>query len=348
MSISKKHFGFMPDGEEVFLYELDNGKNLKAEILSYGGIIRSLFVKNFAGEWIDVVFGRDSLEEYVNNSGFFGAFVGRYANRIEDGKFILNGKEYTLFANNGRNSLHGGKKGFDKYVLKENNITDGENPSVEFSLFSPDGDEGYPGNLEVKLTYTATENNSLVLHYEAVSDKDTIINLTNHSYFNLNGAGNGTILNHEFETNCSFYTPNTKECMPNGEILSVKDTPFDFLSSKKMGEGINSDHPQIEMFGGFDHNLIIDGKGFRKAATLFGDQSQITMDVFTNKPAFQLYTANSADKSRVCKDGKYYQKHGALCIETQFYPNSTTYSHFPSPVLKKGEKYDYITEYKFR
>ena len=337
----------MPDGEEVFLYELDNEKNVKAQIINYGGIIKNLWVKDSGGNYIDVVLGRDTLEEYFNNNGCFGAFIGRYANRVGNSKFTLNGTEYQLFANNGKNSLHGGKKGFDKYVLKENSVDSSAEPSVTFEMLSPDGDEGYPGNLKVTLTYELTADNGLVIHYEAVSDKDTVINFTNHSYFNLNGASSGDALGHTLWMNCPFYTPNTKECMPCGEILSVKDTPFDFLTPKKVGDVIFSDCEQLSMFKGFDHNFVIDGKGFRKAATLTGEKSGIVMDVYTDKPGVQLYSGNGIQTDRVCKNGLTYPRYGGLCLETQFFPNSTSFSHFPSPIFKAGEVYDYKTEYRF-
>ncbi len=347
MSIKKSHFGFMPDGKEVFLYELDNGKNLKAQIINYGGIIKNLWVKSGSGAFVDVVLGRDTLEEYFENTGCFGAFIGRYANRIGGSKFTLNGTEYSLFANNGKNSLHGGKKGFNKYLLAESSVTDSETPSVTFEMLSPDGDEGYPGNLKVKLTYRLNSSDGIEIHYEAVSDKDTIINLTNHSYFNLNGDSSGDTLGHTLWMNCPFYTPNTAECMPCGEVLSVKGTPFDFLTPKKVGDAINADSEQLRMFNGFDHNFVIEGSGFRKAATLTGDKSRIVMDVFTNKPGVQFYSCNGVQKGRVCKNGATYPKHGGLCLETQFFPNSTTFSHFPSPIFKAGEVYDYKTEYRF-
>lgn len=346
MGITKKYFGTMPNGEEVFSYELI-GKNVRAEILNYGGIIKNLWVKASSGEYVDVVLGRDSLEEYLNNSGFYGAFVGRYANRIGGSRFSIGENEYTLFANNGKNSLHGGKKGFDKYVLKEVSVSDTNTPTVVFEHISPDMDEGYPGNLNVKLTYSVSDNDGLVIHYEAVSDKDTIINFTNHSYFNLNGAGNGDVYGHTLWMNCSFFTPASEECMPTGEVLSVKDTPFDFTLPKVMGEAITSDYPQVSMFGGFDHNFVIEGTGYRKCATLSGDKSGIVMDVFTDKPGVQLYTGNGINHERICKGGLTYKKHGGLCLETQFFPNSMVHTHFPSPIFKAGEKYDYTTEYRF-
>lgn len=346
MSIVKKSFGFMPDGQEVFSYLLDNGKKVKAEILSYGGIIKNLWVKTNSGEYLDVVLGRDTLEEYLDNDGYFGALIGRHANRIYKGKFCIGNTEYSVGINDGGNSLHGGVKGFDKYVWEVVEKDDENNPSLVMSIVSPDGEEGFPGELKVTVTYTLSENNGLIIHYEAVSDKDTVVNLTNHSYFNLNKQGEN-IDSLNLQMNCSFYTPNTDECMPYGEILSVKGTPFDFTAGKKVGKDIHSDYPQIKEFDGYDHNFIIDGQGFRKAAVVSSDDTGITMEVYTDKPGVQLYTGNCIQEGRICKNGQTYKKHDALCLETQYFPNSTSYRHFPSPILKAGEKYDFTTEYRF-
>lgn len=347
MSITKKSFGFMPDGKEVFLYTLDNEKNVKAEILSYGGIIRSIFVKDNNGEYRDIALGRDTLEEYFNNEGYFGALIGRHGNRIYRGKFNINGCEYSATTNDNGNSLHGGVSGFDKYVWDVVEKDDDNNPTLILSITSPDGDQGFPGNLKVNVTYTVNENDGLSIKYEAVSDKDTVVNLTNHAYFNLNGIGNGNIYNLDLKMNCSFYTPNTNECMPYGEILSVKGTPFDFTSYKKIGEDINSDYEQFSMFGGYDHNFVIDGCGFRKAIELYSEKTGILMEVFTDKPGVQMYTGNCIEEGRVCKNKETYKIHDALCLETQYFPNSTSYKHFPSPILKANEKYEFTTEYKF-
>jgi len=347
MSIIKEKFGITPDGKEIYSYVLDNEKNIKAEILNYGGIIRSLWIKNKNGEYVDVVLGRDTLEEYLNNEGYFGALIGRHANRIYRGNFTINGSDYNVGINDKGNSLHGGITGFDKYVWNVVELNDEKEPSITLSIVSPDGDEGFPGRLEVFVKYSLNEKNGLEIHYEASTDKDTVVNLTNHSYFNLNGAGNSNVLNHSMKMNCSFYTPNSDECLPYGEILSVKNSPFDFTKEKLIGSDINSCTPQIKMFEGYDHNFVIDGYGFRKAVTLKGNETGISMEVYTDKPGVQLYTGNYIEIDRVCKDGKKYEKYGGLCLETQFFPNSTSFSHFSCPILKKGEKYSYTTEYRF-
>ena len=347
MSITKRKFGNTPDGKEVYAYTLDNERNIKVEILNYGGIIRSLLVKGKNNEYIDVVLGRETLDEYMNNEGYFGALIGRYANRIYRGKFSINGTDYNIGISDNNNSLHGGIKGFDKYIWNVEEVNFGKNPSIVLSLVSPDGDEGFPGELKVSVEYSLNEKNGLEIHYEAISNKDTVVNLTNHSYFNLNGAGNSDVLNHLMQMNCSFYTPNSDECLPYGEILSVKDSPFDFTEEKLIGCDINSDSSQIKLFNGYDHNFVIDGYGFRKAITLKSNVTGISMEVYTDKPGVQLYTGNYIDTNRICKQGKKYKKYGGLCLETQFFPNSTSFSHFSYPILKKGQKYNFTTEYRF-
>jgi len=346
MSITKRKFGNTPDGQEVYAYILDNEKNVKVEILSYGGIIRSLWVKDKNGEYTDVVLGRDTVEEYTNNSECFGALIGRYADRIYRGKFTINGTLYNVTQNDSNgNCLHGGTKGFDKYVWNEEEVIDGKTPAILLSLVSPDGDEGFPGNLKTFVRYSLNEKNGLEIHYEATSDKDTVVNLTNHSYFNLNGAGNSDVSNHSLQMNCCFYTPNSDECLPNGEILSVKNSPFDFTKEKLVGSDF--DTPEVRQFNGYDNNFVIDGCGFRKAATVKADKTGIVMEVYTDKPGVVFYTGNDIDTNRICKDGKKYEVHGGLCLETQFFPNSPSFSHFSCPILKKGDLYSFTTEYRF-
>lgn len=340
MSIIKKKEGII-DGKEVFLFTLDNGNGLYAQILNYGGIIKSLVYKG-----TDVVLGRDDLEDYLDNDGYFGAIIGRNSNRIENSEFELSGKIYKLFNNDGRNNLHGGKCGFDKKVW-DVKIIDSDEPSLVLKLFSPDNEEGFPGNANIEVTYTLTKYNSLKIHYEGVCDKDTVLNLTNHSYFNLNGHSNGTVDNHTLWLNSDFYTPNNSECLPYGEVLTVKNTPFDFTIPKQLKESFSSNDEQITMFDGIDHNFALNGREYRFVAELKGEVSDIKMKVYTDRPAVQIYTGNVIDNKRVCKGGYTYPKHGAICLETQTFPNSLKYSHYPNAILKCKEKFESTTEYKF-
>ncbi len=344
MSITKTEYGKMPSGETVFSYLLDNG-NISAEILTYGGIVRRLCVPDADGKKRDVVLGRASLEDYLHNDGYLGALIGRHANRIAGSQFEINGTTYHVGVNEGSNSLHGGIIGFDKkiWTAKED---DSDEPSLTLSLVSPDGDEGFPGELNVNVIYSLTRENALKIDYAAVCDKDTVVNLTNHSYFNLSGHDSGTIDNQILSINSMFYTPNNAECMPTGEVLSVKDTPFDFTEPKKIGRDIDSDHAQIMMFGGYDHNFAIEGRGYRLAASAVSEESGVCMEVYTDKPALQLYTSNGLKEGEY-KDGARYGKHCAFCLETQYFPNAMAHSHYPSPILKKGEEYRFTTEYRF-
>ena len=328
------------NGSEISLYTLDNGRGFTAEIYNYGGIIRNLAINGR-----DIVLGREAFEDYLNNDGYLGAAIGRHANRIKNSRFVLNGKEYTVGANENDNSLHGGVVGFDKYVWNAEEI-DGAEPALMLSIESPDGDEGFPGNLSLKMTYTLTAENSFKIHYEAVCDKDTVLNLTNHSYFNLDGHNSGTVYNQTLWLNSEFYTPNNDECMPYGEILSVKGTPFDFTTAKKIGQDISSDYEQTKMFGGYDHNFALCGRGFRKVAALTSSDGTIEMDTYTDLPGIQVYSANCLEAG-CYKGGASYGKHNAVCLETQFFPNSMDNSHFIAPVLKAGDKFDSVTEYKF-
>ena len=346
MSISKTDFGTMPNGEKAYLFTLDNGNGLKAEITNYGGIVKSLFVNDKNGNPTDVVLGRDSLDEYLNNFGFYGAAIGRHANRIANSEFVLNGTVYKVGANEGKNSLHGGIVGFDKKLWSAETV-DGSEPSLILSLVSPDMEEGFPGTLNVKITYTLTKDNALKINYNAVSDKDTIVNLTNHSYFNLAGHASGEMTEQVLQINSSFYTPNCKECMPTGEVLSVMGTPFDFRVPKPIGQDIDADFEQIQMFGGYDHNFVLDGRGYRLGAVANCPSNGITMKMYTDKPAVQLYTTNGVEDGRVCKDNTIYKVHQAFCLETQYFPNSMKFSHYPSPILKKGDTYDFTTSYQF-
>ncbi len=339
--IKKESFGKLND-KDVFLYTLDNGCGLSAEITNYGGIIKSLV---FNGT--DVVLGRDNLEEYLQNDGYYGALIGRNSNRIANAEFELNGKKYELYKNDGNNNLHSGKIGFDAKVWDAEMFDDAE-PSLVLTLHSPDGEEGFPGNADIKVTYTLTKENSIKIHYEGKCDEDTIMNLTNHSYFNLNGHDSGVIDGHTICLDCSFYTPNNDECMPTGEVIKVDGTAFDLRTPAKFGDVFNSNDEQVKMFGGFDHNFCLNGRGFRKIATLMGDKTGIEMETYTDQPGVQIYSGNMIIEDRVCKEGIIYKKHNAVCLETQVFPNAMANPHFPSPILKKDDKYDTITEYKFK
>ncbi len=341
MAIKKELFGKAFD-KDVYLFTLDNGKDLTAEIINYGGIIKRLIYKG-----VDVVLGRNTMEEYLNNSGYLGALVGRNSNRIANSEFILNGKKYKLYSNNGKCNLHGGKQGFSDKVWNFE-CKDEIEPELVLTLNSPDGEEGFPGNAEIKVTYKLTKRNSIEIHYEGICDSDTIINMTNHSYFNLNGHGSGTINKHIMKLESEYFTPNNEECYPTGEVKKVEETAFDFRTPQKLEDGFNADCKQIKMFGGYDHNFAISGSGFRKFCELKGDLTGIVMEGHTDCVGVQVYTSNSLDEPNPCKDDAVYGLHQGICLETQDFPNAINYSHFPSVVLKKGTKYDTKTEYLFK
>jgi aldose 1-epimerase len=347
MSITKTLYGKTKCcGREVYSYTLDNGNGLSAEILSYGGIIKNLFVTTKDGKKVDVVLGRDNLDEYLKNDGYIGALIGRHANRIKKGTFELDGVTYNVGINEGANSLHGGVKGFDSKIWNAVEAGTDEEPSLILTLVSKDGEEGFPGNLTVSVTYTLTKENALKIAYRAVSDKDTLCNMTNHSYFNLAGHDSGVVDEQVLQINGDFYTPNDSECMPTGEVISVTGTPFDYRAPKPIGQDIDADFPQVQAVGGFDHNYLIAGRGYRKAAAAVSEATGIIMEVYTDQPAMQLYTANALPNG-VHKNSADYPIHGAFCLETQCVPNAMEFSHYPGPILKKNEVYDTVTEYKF-
>ena len=347
MPIIKTFFGKTKCGKDVYQYTLDNGNGMISEILSYGGIIKSLIVNDKDGLGVDVVLGRDTLEEYLNNTCCLGAAIGRNGNRIENAEFELNGEKYILAKNNGNNNLHGGFVGFDHRVWDVKEVEKDGEPSLVMTLVSPDGEEGFPGTVTVTMTYTLTKDNSFKINYKALTDKDTIINLTNHSYFNLSGHASGTMCDQVLYLNSSFYTPNDEGCVPTGEIASVFGTPFDFRVPKPVGQDIQADFNQIEMFGGYDHNFVIDGDGYRTAGVLKSLETGIVMETKTDCPGVQIYTANGLGSDRKCKDGAVYSNYAGICLETQKFPNAPKHKHFPSTVVKAGEVYETTTEYKF-
>lgn len=349
MSIEKKYFESTPDGTNVYSFILTNSKGTVIEIINFGGIVRSFRVPDGKGRFDDVVLGFDKLEDYIKEGPYFGAIIGRYANRIAKGSFRLNGAEYKLAVNNGPNHLHGGLIGFDK-VVWEPRILDNE--SLELSYTSKDMEEGFPGNLEVKVTYTLAEDNSLKINYLALTDKDTIVNLTNHSYFNLSGHASGSILSHKVYINADKFTPADKDSIPTGELRDVEGTPMDFTKLKKVGDEINSSYEQIVFAKGYDHNFVINREdgGLVKACEVVDENSGRTMEVYTTMPGVQFYTGNFIEESVVGpgKDGAKYLNYSGLALETQFFPDSINIKHFPSPILRAKEEYRHTTIYKFR
>ncbi len=346
MSIVKKHFGNLQDGSQVDLFTLTNSNNMKVGILNYGGTVVSIEVPDKNGKFDDVALGYDTIEKYCKNTCYFGALIGRHGNRIEDSKFELNGKVYNLAVNDGKNHLHGGIKGFDKVIWKAEPSTDGK--SLKLTYTSPDGEENYPGNLDVTVTYSLTDENELKLDYFAVSDKDTVINLTNHTYFNLAGHASGDVLKHQMMINADKFTVINNEGIPTGEIRDVKGTPLDFTELTEIGVGIDSTYEQMICGKGYDHNWVlkVSGKKPEKAAEVYCSETGRLMEVFTTKPGVQFYSGNFVTKHEG-KNGAIYGKRGGLCLETQFFPNAMKHKNFPSPILKAGEEYKYTTIYKF-
>ncbi|MCB1099408.1 MAG: galactose mutarotase [Verrucomicrobiae bacterium] len=347
-SISKKPFGKTKDGQAVELYTLKNANGLSADIMTYGGTVVSLNVPDKAGKMADVVLGFDTLAEYEEKSPYFGCITGRYTNRIAKGKFTLEGEEYTLAVNNDVNHLHGGLKGFDKHVWKASAEETSHGPAVTFKHTSPDGDEGYPGTLSMEVTYALTNDNALRIDYKATTDKATVINLTNHSYFNLGGEGNGTILDHEVTLFADMFTPTDATAIPIGELASVEGTPFDFRKSTPIGQRIDAADTQIKYGQGYDHNFVVNGKPgtLRPTAIVHDPKSGRVMEISTTEPGVQLYTGNFLD-GLAGKGGKTYVRRGALCLETQHFPDSPNQVTFPSVVLRPGATYTHTTVHKF-
>ncbi len=347
-SLKKEAFQDIVDGKSTDLFVLKNTKNAQAMLTNYGGRIVGLWVPDKHGKLIDVVPGFDSIKTYVNlKEPYFGAIIGRFGNRIAKGKFTLDGKEYTLAKNNGPNTLHGGKKGFQNVVWDGKMM--GSN-SVQFSYFSKDMEEGFPGNLQVHVTYTLKNDNSLQIEYTATTDKKTVINLTNHAYFNLNGEGSGTINNHLLQINADNFTPVDSTLIPIGIINSVKGTPFDFRKPVAIGTKVNDNNEQLKAGKGYDHNFVLNkntGKGFFKAATVVGDKSGIVMEIFTDQPGLQFYGGNFMRSRNTFKSGAKDDHRTAFCLETQHFPDSPNQPDFPSTVLEPGKKYYTQSIYKF-
>ena len=342
-----KEFGTLENGQKVYIYELKNSKNMSVQITNFGAVIMSIIVPDKNGNMADVVLGHDQLEKYLNNGDYLGAIVGRHANRIEDASFELNGVLYQLLKNDGKNNLHGGKIGLHN-MLWEAQITDScDESSLSLKVTMPDGLENFPGNLDVTVKYTLTEDNQLVIDYYAVSDKDTVVNLTNHAYFNLAGHNSGDTLGHKVMINADKFTVNNNECIPTGEIRDVKGTVMDFTQMSFFEPGLKSGDEQIKCGNGYDHNWVLNSKGDINvlAAELYHPQSGRAMEVYTTKPGIQFYSGNYLNL--IGKNNTPYKKWQGVCLETQYFPNAMKHKHFPSPILKANETYHHVTIYKF-
>lgn len=343
-NITKQQFGSLSCGKPVYSFKLTNSKGAYLEVIEFGGAIRSIVIPDNSGALIDVALGYDDLNSYVNQDKYIGALIGRHGNRVEDAKFKLGRKVYTLARNDGRNNLHGGPRGFDKRLW--HGEIDGE--SLVLTYRSEDGEEGFPGNLDVTVRYSFTEDNALIIDYKAESDADTLCNLTNHCYFNLDGQASGSILEHSLKINATHFTVGNSECLPTGYVAKVEGTPLDFTDFHTIGERIGEKYEQLIFAGGYDHNFCPDGKGMRQVATLKAAKSGIVMDVYSDLPGIQFYSGNFLDGTAPYgKGGKPIEKRTGLCLETQFYPNAMKYRNFEQPVLRAGEKYHHVTVYSF-
>ncbi len=347
--MAKERFGKTLDGIEVYVYTLKNAGGMEARITNYGGILISLKVPDRSGKLDDVVLGYDSLSQYISNSPYFGAIVGRYANRIGKAKFILNGHDYALAANNGPNSLHGGIKGFDKVVWNVNGVDSKPGKSLALTYLSKDGEEGYPGNLTVEVVYSLTDSNELRVDYKAMTDKPTVLNLTHHSYFNLAGAGNGDILSHELYIDADRFTPIDSTLITTGELRPVKGTPMDFTKPTAIGARINEKDEQLKYGLGYDFNWVLNKKDseLKLAARVQEPTSGRVMEVFTTEPGIQFYSGNFLNGSNIGKGGKKYDHRYGFCLETQHFPDSPNKPNFPSTELVPGKTFDSTTIYKF-
>ncbi|MEW2921646.1 aldose epimerase family protein [Muricauda sp. ANG21] len=345
-TIKEEGFNTTIDGKSVKLFWLQR-KDLKMAMTNYGGRIISLFVTDKNGNRIDVNIGRSNIKEYIESpEAYFGATIGRVGNRIASGRFTIDGNGYDLPTNDNRNTLHGGYKGFQDVVWDAEQSNE---HTLILTYTSPDMEEGFPGNLQAKVTYSLTENNAVRIEYEATTDKPTVINLTNHAYFNLNGEGSGTILNHKLQINADRFTPVDSGLIPTGELREVASTPFDFRKQHTIGERIEVANEQLEFGNGYDHNYVLNGdeNGLHHAAKVIGDKSGVVMEVFTEEPGIQFYSGNFMDSKNTLKSGAKDDFRTAFCLETQHFPDSPNQPEFPSMQLNPGDIYHTVTEYRF-
>ncbi|MCC5904320.1 MAG: galactose mutarotase [Halomonas sp.] len=353
----KSVFGHLPDGRQVDVYRFTNANGIELQVTNYGGIILSLKTPNLAGEFDDIALGFDSLEAYLSDeyrqaNPYFGAIIGRYGNRIANGQFSLNGEQYTLATNDGSNHLHGGQQGFDRVLWQAEPFDNDIGSGLVLRYTSEDGEEGYPGRLETEVTYTLTDNDELMVDYRAVTDKATPINLTQHSYFNLKGEGNDTILDHQLMINAAAFTPVNESLIPTGEIRSVEGTPFDFTQATPIGERIDQENEQLAFGGGYDHNFALErgdasSNELVLAAKVWEPQSGRAVEITTTEPAIQFYSGNFLAGDLIGKQGQAYQHRSGFALETQHYPDSPNQGTFPSTVLEPGATYRSRTVYRF-
>lgn len=345
--LKKSDFNIVIDGKQVNLFTLKNRSGMITEITNYGGKVVSLWTPDKKGHYEDIVLGYSNISDYLSSKEkYFGALIGRYGNRIAKGKFSLNGKEYDLANNNGPNHLHGGNNGYESVVWDAKQV---DNQTLELRYVSKNLEEGYPGNLTIKVVYRLTDNNELKIEYWATTDAPTVVNLTHHSFFNLKGSGNGTINNHLLQINAPYYTPVDDGLIPTGEIATVENSPFDFQKTIAIGERVDTENQQLKYGLGYDHNYVLNQKlqGLNYAAKVMEPISGRTMEVYTNEPGLQFYGGNFLNGTEVGKNRKAYEYRTAFCLETQHFPDSPNNTHFPSTTLNPGEKYYSICIYKF-
>jgi aldose 1-epimerase len=343
----RKQFGLTPEGTRVDLFTMRNDQGMEVSITNYGGAITSLRVPDRKGESGDVVLGYDTLSEYLQHPRFLGALIGRHANRLARGTFSLNGTTYHLAQNNGRNHLHGGIRGFDRVVWDVEEDLESEDAVIRLNYLSRDGEEGYPGNLSATVAYKLSDRNDLRIEYGATTDKDTIVNLTNHSYFNLSGGGN--ILKHELMINAEQFTPIGEDLIPTGELRDVKESPLDFTENTSIGSRINDPYDQLLCAGGYDHNFALRNASHpvRLAARAYEAESGRIMELFTTQPGLQFYSGNFLDGTITGKGGTVYHKYAGFCLETQHFPDAPNHPEFPSTILRPGEEYSQVAVFRF-